>query len=185
MTADQFEWSTERTRGDRELVDGVVVEGEMPNRRHQTVLAWLHALLDPWARHKGGGAWTNAEIRLGEHQVRQADLIAWWSGQDVPLDGMMRAVPDLVVEVISPQPRDVIRDREEKLVEYCAFGVPHYWIVEPLHQTVEIYLRQWKKTWALVPGWEYGRVILETRGVISPPAGPTFQLDALWAIVEG
>jgi Uma2 family endonuclease len=152
------------------------VEGEMPNRRHQIVLARLHALLEPWAVPKGGGAWMNPDLRLGEHDVREPDLIAWWSGQSVPLDGQMRDVPDLIVEVISPRPRDVRRDREEKLVEYCAFGVPHYWTVEPLHRTFEAYLRQR----ATGQGWTYGRVLLATNGIVTPLVGPALDLDALW-----
>lgn len=192
MTAAEFEAAFgESEREDRapgadlELVDGVVVEGEMPNRRHQIVLARLHALLDPWAEGMGGGAWMNPEMRLGEHDVRQPDLIAWWSGQDVPMDAMMRAVPDLVVEVISPQPRDVRRDREEKLAQYCAFGVPHYWTVEPLHRTFVAYLRQLSRTATPVgPAaqrrWEYARVVLATTGIVTPFGAPAIDVDALW-----
>jgi len=167
--------------GDLELVDGVMVEGEMPNQRHQRVLIPLVNQLDPWVRAKGGGTWMSPELRLTPYDVRQPDLIAWWSGQDVPLDGMMRAVPDLAVEVISPQPRDVRRDREEKPAQYCAFGIPHYWTIEPLHRVVEIYPPQ------MIPGkkgWEYRRVAAETRGIIEPPAGPRLDLDALWTYVE-
>src|SRR5262245_59706620 len=139
MTADEFEAFAEGERardrpGDLELVKGVVVEGEMPNRRHQMILRAVDELLAPWAEERGGGTWTNAELRLSRHDVRQADLIAWWSGQSVPLDSMMLEPPDLVVEVMSPRPRDVRRDREEKLVEYARFGVPHYWVLEPIHQ---------------------------------------------------
>jgi Uma2 family endonuclease len=184
MTAQEFEWAFgESEREDRapgtdlELVDGVVVEGEMPNRRHQIVLRRLENLLEPWACAKGGGTWASPELRLGEHDVRQPDLIAWWSGQSVPMDGQMVAVPDLIVEVISPRPRDVIRDREEKLAQYCAFGVPHYWTVEPLHRAFEIYLRQAQRN---MRDWEYRRILCETRGIISPLVGPLIDVGALW-----
>src|SRR5262245_134644 len=168
--------------GDLELVDGVMVEGEMPNRRHQMILRAVENLLEPWVRAKGGGTWSNPELQLSPHDVRQPDLIAWWSGQDVPLDGMMRDMPDLVVEVISPQPRDVRRDREDKVALYCRAGIPHYWTVEPLHRVLEVYLRQWKR--GTIPDWQYQRVFAETRGIVSPPAGPVIDLDALWASVE-
>lgn len=184
MTADEFDAAFgESEREDRapgtdlELVDGVVVEGEMPSQRHQIVLRRVETLLEPWVRAKGGGTWANPELRLGEYDVRQPDLIAWWSGQTVPLDGQMRVAPDLVVEVLSPRPRDVRRDREEKLAQYCAFGVPHYWTVEPLHRVVEAYLRVHP-----TKGWEYSRTLLATTGVIEIMGfqGCTLDLDALW-----
>src|SRR5215468_9533572 len=166
MTAEAFEAfvEDERTRdrsGDLELVEGVVVGGEMPNFRHQTILRALENVLEPWARAKGGGTWANPELRLGVHDVRQPDLIAWWSGQSVPLDGMMRAVPDLVVEVISALPRDVRRDREEKRAQYCAFGVPHYWIVEPIHRAFEEYHRRRRGQ-----TWLYERTLLVAFGTV-------------------
>jgi Uma2 family endonuclease len=180
MTADEFEAAFgESEREDRapatdlELVDGIVVEGEMPNRRHQIVLRALENVLEPWVRAKGGGTWANPELRLGGHDVRQPDLIAWWSGQPVPLDGMMRDVPDLIVEVISPQPRDVRRDREEKLAQYCAFGVPHYWTVEPIHRVVEIYLRIRQGP----TGWQYRRSECVTQGWLKPYGYASLILD--------
>jgi|SRR5215813_3310989 len=191
MTADEFEVAFgESEREDRatpdgipdlELVDGVVVEGEMPNRRHQYVLTWLHHHVHPWACAKGGGSWINAEMRLSPCDVREPDLIAWWSGQDVPLDGQMRAVPDLVVEVISPRPRDVRRDREEKLAEYCAHKIPWYWIVEPIHRTFEEYHRRRRGQ-----TWLYDRAQLSCFGRVRTlmERGPTLDLDALWASVE-
>jgi Uma2 family endonuclease len=188
MTAAEFEAAFgESEREDRapgtdlELVDGGVVEGEMPNRRHQIVLHRLENLLEPWARAKGGGTWANPELRLGEHDVRQPDLIAWWSGQPVPMDGQMHAVPDLIVEVLSPRPRDVIRDREEKLAQYCAFGVPHYWTVEPIHRVFETYLRKQVRTSDGKQGWRYDRMLLATSGTVTPLVGPALlDLDALW-----
>jgi Uma2 family endonuclease len=186
MTADEFEAAFgESEREDRapgtdlELVGGVVVEGEMPSRRHQIMLRALENVLEPWARAKGGGTWANPDLRLGDYDVREPDLIAWWSGQPVPWDGQMRAVPDLIVEVVSPRPRDVQRDRTQKLIEYCAFGVPHYWTLEPIHRVFEVYLRQR----ATGQGWTYGRVLLATAGIVMPVVGPAIDLDALWRLV--
>lgn len=190
MTADEFwdryAWPDDRVVGDRELRDGVVVEGEVPSYRHQKTLLWLTNALDPWVRAKGGRTWTNGGLRLAVHEVREPDLMAWWSQQSFDPDAMFTAVPDLVVEVVSPQPRDVRRDREEKLAEYCAFGIPHYWIVEPIHRVFEAYLRQRQ----LMTGgsrlllWEYARYELATSGIVRPLVGPVLDLDVLWASVE-
>jgi len=181
MTAAEF-LDTYPTQTDTELWDGVVVEGEVPRLRHEATLIWLYNTLHPWVRGRGGRLWTNADLQLGPRDVRRPDLMAWWSGQPCDLDRAFTATPDLVIEVISPLPRDVRRDREEKLHDYCAHGIPHYWTVEPLHRVLEVYLRQWTR--GTIPDWQYKRILAETRGIISPPAGPILDLDALWASVE-
>ena len=45
---------------------------------------------------------------------------------------------DLVMEVVSPDPRDRDRDYHEKRNEYAASGIPEYWIVDPQPQTVTV-----------------------------------------------
>jgi Uma2 family endonuclease len=192
MTAEEF-WDRYQEREDHpcdpergfrdvELWDGVVVEGEVASYRHQKTLTWLEVTLDPWVRAKGGRTWNDGGVKFGPHDVRGPDLMVWWSGQPFDPDGMFRATPDLVVEVVSPQPRDVRRDREEKLIDYCAHGIPHYWIVEPIHRVFEAYLR----TSVASRRWEYRRSGLWTSGVIEVLGfkGLTLDLDACWRAGE-
>ncbi len=51
---------------------------------------------------------------------------------DAPLPerGYFSVPPLLVVEIVSPE--SVIRDTHTKRAEYAAFGIPAYWIVNPL-----------------------------------------------------
>ena len=46
-------------------------------------------------------------------------------------------VPDLIVEVVSPDSQ--ARDRREKFAEYEAAGVPEYWLPDPVLRTFEAY----------------------------------------------
>jgi Uma2 family endonuclease len=45
--------------------------------------------------------------------------------------------PDLAVEVLSRSTE--ARDRGRKMQLLARFGVPEYWIVDPIHNTLEIY----------------------------------------------
>ena len=49
-----------------------------------------------------------------------------------------KGAPSLVVEILSPSTSR--NDRIKKYNVYQKFGVPEYWIVDPLNETVEIYV---------------------------------------------
>jgi len=56
----------------------------------------------------------------------------------VPLFRQRRAAPDLAVEVLSRSTE--ARDRGRKMRLLARFGVPEYWIVDPVKNTFEIYV---------------------------------------------
>lgn len=47
--------------------------------------------------------------------------------------------PDLVVEILSPGPENVRRDRIAKRQLYARHGVSEYWLVEPQQRTLEVF----------------------------------------------
>ena len=56
----------------------------------------------------------------------------------VRLDNVgLKGAPDVVVEILAPE--TALRDRGEKFNLYQAYGSAEYWIVDPAHQTVEVY----------------------------------------------
>jgi Uma2 family endonuclease len=74
--------------------------------------------------------------RRNPDRVRGADAVflskeRWPDG---PPDGFLEGVPELVVEIMSPNDR--WQDVRQKLAEYCALGVQWVWIVEPENRTV-------------------------------------------------
>jgi Uma2 family endonuclease len=56
-----------------------------------------------------------------------------------PNPGYMPIVPDLAVEVISPN--DVVYDVDEKVSEYLDAGFPLVWVADPKAKTVTVYPR--------------------------------------------
>lgn len=124
-----------------ELVDGCLEEEEMPTTLHEAVAMWLTRLLANDVIPRGGLVF-GAELKLvvREGRGRKADISAYFPGQPFPARalGATRRPPSLVVEVLSPRPRDVRRDTVEKLREYADFGATYYWLVDPLARTIEI-----------------------------------------------
>jgi Uma2 family endonuclease len=86
----------------------------------------------------------------------------------------MRHPPDILVEVISPDPRDRRRDRIQKLNEYAAFGVRWYWLVDTEARTLEIL--------KLGEDGRYIHTLDAAGGTIDVPGcdSLTLDLDALW-----
>ncbi len=92
----------------------------------------------------------------------------------VPRRGPIVEPPDIIVELVSPSPRDERRDRVQTMSEYARFGVRYYWLVDPALGTFEIFERS--------PSG-YTQVVAVTGGRIeSVPgcAGLTIDVDGLW-----
>ena len=54
----------------------------------------------------------------------------------------LTSAPDLVVEILSPGPENIRRDRIAKRQLYARHGVAEYWMVDPSTQTLEVYRLQ-------------------------------------------
>jgi len=61
----------------------------------------------------------------------------WPLDRVVPLEGDWEVVPDLSVEVISPN--DLFEDVLGKLAEYFSYGVKQVWLVSPTAEKIYIY----------------------------------------------
>ncbi|MGK4005094.1 Uma2 family endonuclease [Sorangium sp. So ce1036] len=178
MTLDQWADLDEDEPG--ELVDGRLVEEEVPTHLHELVVGWFHAMLRAWALARGGFAF-GSEHKLGiaPGRGRKPDVTLYAPG--APLrrrDSLSRTPPVLVVEVLSRSPRDVRRDRVDKLDDYARFGVRIYCLVDPEVQLVELY--------ELGPDGRYARARAAAEGKLVVPGleGLELDLDALWAEVE-
>lgn len=161
-----------------ELVDGRLVEEEVPDYAHEVIVAWLIHVLMTWAEHTGaivGGS--DAKFALDEGRGRKPDLTVFLAGRRPPRTGVVSLPPDIAVEVVSRSPRDQRRDRVEKLAEYALFGIRWYWVVDPERCLLEMV--------ELARGNYQPRVAAGTGRVDVPGCpGLSLDLDRLWAKVD-
>lgn len=171
------EWAALPEDEPGELVDGYLQEEEMPGLLHEIVVAWLMCTLGSWARPAGGLVFgSEAKFAVADRRGRKADLTMYLPGHPaLPPRGAVRVPPDVAIEVVTPTPRDVRRDRVEKVDDYAAFGVRYYWIVDPEQQTFEILELGGDGRYVRALGATAGR--LET---IPGCDGLTLDLDELW-----
>jgi len=123
----------------RELLDGHLVEIEVPTRTHERIVALLIALLSHWgwSRNAGEVLASGYKIRIDERRGTMPDVQFYRRG-NLPRGqekGLEQGRPDLVVEVISPSSRS--KDSVQKLYDYAAIGVPEFWLVDPEAKTLE------------------------------------------------
>jgi Uma2 family endonuclease len=160
-----------------ELVDGVIEEEEMPTIRHELVVAWLLVLLAAWAsKRRGIAVGSEAKLAIGPRRGRKPDLSVYLPPHVPRLDdAVVRVAPYLVVEVLSPRPRDARRDRIDKLADYARAGASYYWVVDPMLRTVEVLQLDERRRYTLVLAASAARVrVPGLRGL-------TLDLDALWS----
>ncbi len=143
LTADDLmRLNGEGVRG--ELVRGVLHETMATGHRHGKITVKLAAALLDFVEPRGLGTVvaSDAGFRLERDPdtVREPD-VAFTSVQKIPLaseiDGYAEAVPDLVVEIVSPtQSRGWARDRARMWLRH---GVSLVWVVYPDTRTVDVH----------------------------------------------
>ncbi len=163
-----------------ELLDGRIVEEEMPDYLHELVVIWFARMLAAWISPRGGVVGgSDAKFALGPRHGRKPDLSVYFPTTRMPpRRGPVRTAPDLMVEVISLRPRDVRRDRVEKLDEYARFGVRHYWLLDPEARILECYMLDADGRYVHTAGASEGKVS------VAGFDGLELDLDDLWRETE-
>ncbi len=164
-----------------ELIDGHLVEEEVPSYLHEFLVILLGRIFGDWVLPHGGlVAGSDAKFAVAPERGRKPDLTVYLPGSRFPSPrGVISTPPDIAVEIVSPTPRDGRRDRVDKLADYAAFGIRYYWIVDPQLRSLEIF--------ELGPGGRYTHALGATRGVqeeVPGCEGLTFDLGALWAQLD-
>lgn len=162
-----------------ELVDGRLVEEEEVGALHDAIVAWLIGVLAQWLGPRGLVLVSDTRFGVSPRRGRKPDAAVYLPGRKPPAHGLVTTPPDVMIEVVSPRPKDARRDRIEKMNDYAAFGVRFYWIVDPALRTFEAF--------ELDADGRYVKVIGALDGVIERVPGCeglAIDLDALWAIAD-
>ncbi len=175
LTAD--EWAALAADEPGELVAGALETEEMTDAVHELAVSFLTWTIRHWLGARGFVLGSELKVLVAPSTGRKPDLSVFLPGSAAPpRRGVITTAPDIIVEVVSPSPRDERRDRVEKMAEYGSFGVKFYWLVDPALGSFEIFERT-------VAG-PYARIVGATAGVIAPvPGCPglALDLDALWS----
>ena len=123
-----------------EIYEGELVVVPSPLVRHQVLVGAIFRILDAYARGSGGTALVAPlDIVFDEFDVVQPDVL-FFRAERLHLlqpDAAARHAPDIAVEVLSPS--TTATDRGSKMRTFARYGVPEYWIVDPVARRIEIH----------------------------------------------
>jgi Uma2 family endonuclease len=161
---------------DGEWVEGQLEEEEVPDAVHELAVSWLIVLFRSWLGARGFVFGSELKLMTSSNTGRKPDVVVFFPGNLPPRRGPVRVPPEVVVEVVTPSPRDERRDRIAKMAEYALFGVRYYWLVDPALGSLEIFERTAEARYQKLVGVVGGRV-----DAVPGCAGLSLDVDALWA----
>ena len=124
-----------------EIHGGELVVVAAPLARHQIAAFEVATVLNDYGHRSGGRAVIAPfDIVFDEYDVAQPDVVFFRAERShlVRPDVVTRSAPDIAVEVLSPSTASV--DRGRKMRMFARYGVPEYWIVDPVDRQVEVHV---------------------------------------------
>ena len=143
LTADDLlRLYSEGVRG--ELIRGELCQTMPTGQEHGEIVMNLGALLRVFIKPRRLGRLTGSDsgvwLERDPDTVREPD-IAFFSAEKMPLGtrvtGYAEVVPDLVVEVVSPN--NSLREINDKSLMWLSYGVSLVWAVNPDTRSVDVY----------------------------------------------
>jgi Uma2 family endonuclease len=154
-----------------EVIDGhLILMSPAPRTWHQHWVGELYALLLSYnKKHKLGSVYVSpVDVVLSEENCVQPDIVFVLNeNKGIIQDRAIFGAPDIAIELMSPSTSR--RDRREKKALYERFGVKEYWLGDPTHRIIEVYVLR-DGRYAL-----HGRA--EEKGVISSLVLRGFEFD--------
>jgi Uma2 family endonuclease len=138
-----------------EVIHGVIVDKASPSAEHGASQASVGAVLVRRFQRRTGGRWpggwwlgTEIEVEYEAHEIFLHDVVGWPREHrpERPAGRPVRLRPDWACELLSPS--NAKRDLVDKFQVLHANRVPHYWIADPIEQTLIVH--RWETAGYLV-----------------------------------
>jgi Uma2 family endonuclease len=126
-----------------ELIDGEIVEKTMPTQEHGITGANIVGELYVWWTGNGKKGWLMIETRVkppaddANDRIPNISYIAPERADPVRRKGSVPTIPDLVIEILSPD--DSLPKTRAKMKYYMENGARLGWLVIPAKKLVEVY----------------------------------------------
>ena len=152
-----------------ELVDGVLTKMTAPSMDHQHLIGllcrFIETHLSATVPPTGIALW-GVGVAISKYRVPVSDLVYVRTERiEILRDRIINSAPDLVVEVLcQDRAKDLTRNRQW----YAAAGIPEYWILDPVHDTLTIL--------ELTEGRYTERAVLTASDTLTTPTLPGFAL---------
>ena len=136
---EQGEWSeeeylrlTDGTNRRIEFTDGRLEFLAMPTEIHESMVRYLFFAIHAFVENQALGKvyWTGIRLRIRPRKVRLPDIIFLHKDHFHARHNRAWDGADLVMEVVSEDPKDRQRDYEQKLLDYAEAKVAEFWIVD-------------------------------------------------------
>ena len=115
-----------------EIVDGEIIVSPLQLNAHERVIMYLNSVLsgvipEDWWVNTSGGLILEPDWNEYRPDLQITPSSAWAREGNT---GPVLSEVKLVVEVTSPDKRDLVRDRETKYAAYARAGIPLYLLVD-------------------------------------------------------
>ncbi|TCP21166.1 Uma2 family endonuclease [Scopulibacillus darangshiensis] len=123
-----------------ELVNGrLELMAPAPSPKHQLIAKEIGSTLDSVCGSDYILLYAPIDVILSDTDIRQPDIVMIHKRRaEFITHRGIEGPPDLVVEVLSTS--SVKRDRGSKVKSYARYGIPEYWIVDPINRILEQYI---------------------------------------------
>jgi Uma2 family endonuclease len=149
--------------GDREYVDGAIVERNLGEKTHSKLQRKLVGFFITQESTLQTYCFPEQRVQVKATRFRVPDVCVYIGAE--PEEEVFRAPPFLVVEILSKDDR--ASDLQERIDDYLVFGVDFVWVIDPRRRTGTVHTAG--------GSWEARDGVLRTRGPnIELPLGELF-----------
>jgi Uma2 family endonuclease len=140
-TEEEYLTLTDNSNRRIEYTDGRLEFLAMPTEIHEAMVqVLLLAMLEFVGKNKLGKVYSNGiRLRIRPRKVRLPDIIFLHKDHYHARHNRVWDGADLVMEVVSDDPKDRQRDYEQKLLDYAEAKVAEYWIIDFEKQIVIVH----------------------------------------------